>query len=108
MPAIDVATLSSQLDGPHRPLLVDVRRQSAREASGLAIPGAIWRDPALWLDWKDELASQPGPVVLFCAHGREISQGLSAALCAMGQDARYLQGGFAQWQEAGQPVTAIR
>ena len=49
----------------------------------------------------------PELVVFFCAHGQEISQGLSAALCAMGKDARYLQGGFAQWQEAKRPVTAI-
>lgn len=53
------------------------------------------------------MAAMPEPVVFFCAHGQEISQGLCAALCAMGKDARHLQGGFAQWQEAKLPVIAI-
>ena len=105
MRAVSVSTLSSALAQPNPPLLIDVRRQGARQASGLTLENALWRDPALWLDWKDEVAAMPGPLVFFCVHGHEISQGLSAALCAMGQDAQYLEGGFAAWQQSALPVT---
>jgi len=52
MQAISVAALSSGLTQSNTPVLIDVRRQAARLASGQTIDGAIWRDPALWLDWK--------------------------------------------------------
>jgi rhodanese-related sulfurtransferase len=73
----------------------------------MTVENAVWRDPALWLDWKDEVAPMSGPVVFICVHGHEIGQGMTAALCAMGQDAKYLEGGFAEWRKAGLPVTAI-
>jgi len=49
----------------------------------------------------------PGPVVVYCAYGHEISQGLVAALRAMGADARQLEGGIAAWREAGLAVIAL-
>ena len=85
--------------------LLDVRRSSARERDGSDIFGATWHDPALWLEWKDQVPADT-PVVVYCAHGHEISQGLAAALCAMGRDARSLAGGIAAWQQAGLPVLA--
>lgn len=107
MRAISVSALLSCSTAPNMPVLIDVRRQGAREASGQTLERATWRDPARWLEWKDEVAALPGPVVFFCVHGREISQGLTAALCAMGKDARYLEGGFSQWHGDGLPVAAI-
>jgi thiosulfate sulfurtransferase len=86
--------------------LLDVRRATARAADGSEIAGGAWRDPALWLDWKDEVGNQC-PVVVYCAHGHEISQGLTAALRAMGIDARQLDGGISAWKAAGQPVQAM-
>jgi len=83
--------------------LLDVRRAQARAADGSDIAGATWLDPALWLDWKDQVASDV-PVVVYCAHGHEISQGLSAALRAMDVDARHLAGGIAAWKQAQQPT----
>jgi thiosulfate sulfurtransferase len=83
--------------------LLDVRRAQARAADGSDIAGARWLDPALWLDWKDSIG-QEQPVVVYCAHGHEISQGLTAALRAMGVDARHLEGGISAWKAAGQPV----
>lgn len=86
--------------------LLDVRRAGARAEDGTAIAGARWLDPALWLDWKDGVAADR-PAVLYCAHGHEISQGLAAALCAMGVDARSLDGGIAGWKAAGRPVVPV-
>jgi len=107
MQAISVATLRSQLAELHPPVLIDVRRQGARQASGMTLENAIWRDPAQWLGWKDDVAAMAEPVVFFCAHGHEISQAMTAALCAMGKDAKYLKGGFAAWQQAGHKASSI-
>jgi thiosulfate sulfurtransferase len=85
--------------------LLDVRRAQARSAHGSAIEGATWLDPALWLDWKDQVP-KGAPVVVYCAHGHEISQGLTAALRAMDIDARHLEGGISAWQQARQPTVA--
>lgn len=107
MTPISIATLSSRLMESKQPTLIDVRKQGARQAAGVTIETSIWRDPTQWMDWKDEVAALPGQVVFFCVHGHEVSQGLTAALCAMGKDAKYLQGGFSEWQKAGQSVANI-
>jgi thiosulfate sulfurtransferase len=105
MKSISVGTLFACLEEPRQPILIDVRRNAARQASGMTMAGAIWRDPAHWLDWKDEVAAMEGPIVFFCVHGHEVSQGLTAALCAMGADAKYLAGGFSEWQKVGQTMS---
>jgi rhodanese-related sulfurtransferase len=107
MQSISADALSIGLTQSSRPVLIDVRRQAARQASGQTIEGAIWRDPALWLDWKDEIAALPHSLVFFCVHGHEISQAMAAALRAMKRDAKYLEGGFANWQAAALSAVAI-
>ena len=90
--------------------LIDVRRAGKREADRDEIAGGRWLDPALWLDWKDGVAQAPDPkrpVLLYCAYGHEISQGLVAALRALGADARHLEGGIAAWREAGHAVARL-
>ena len=81
--------------------LLDVRREGARQQDGTQITGALWHNPAQWLDWKDNIPKDL-PVVLYCAKGHEISQGLTTVLRVMGLNARYLEGGIAEWQSAGQ------
>lgn len=98
--------LLSLLAGDQPPLLIDVRRAQALREAGARIGDAPWQDPALWLDWKDTL-DKGRPLLLYCAHGREISQGLAAALRAMGMDVRYLEGGYAAWVADGLPVQAL-
>jgi hypothetical protein len=44
------------------------------------------------------------PVVVYCVHGHEVSQGAAAALAAIGVEARYLEGGIAAWRESGLPT----
>lgn len=85
--------------------LLDVRRAQARAADGTDIAAGRWLDPACWLDWKDAVP-KGRPVVVYCAHGHEISQGLTAALRALGLDARHLDGGIAAWKRAGQAVVS--
>ncbi len=86
--------------------LLDVRRASVRRADAAGIPGARWFDPEAVFTWKDSVP-RDRPVVLCCAHGHEISQGIAATLAAMGLDARYLIDGFTGWREAGQPTHSL-
>ena len=105
MKSITAAQLAAWQSSP-QPLLLDVRRAQARSSSGMQIAGAAWHDPALWLDWKDGISAEQ-PVVVYCAHGHEISQGLTATLRAMGVNACHLEGGIAAWQAQALPVVPI-
>jgi len=106
MQSISVYELAHQLEQGNPLRLLDVRRVQALVASGVQIPGAQWKNPALWLDWKDDIAHDV-PIVVYCAHGHEISQGLTATLQAMGAKACHLEGGIAAWQAQGQAVTPV-
>ena len=106
MSHITVAELALWQRGPIAFTLLDVRRAEKRAADGDQIAGGQWRDPARWLDWKDEVPTTQ-PAVVYCAFGHEISQGLTAALRALGVDARHLEGGIAAWREQSLPLQPI-
>lgn len=55
--------------------LLDVRRAIARNADGAQIAEAKWYDPEQLFSWKDQVP-RDRPVILYCAHGHEISQGV--------------------------------
>ena len=86
--------------------VLDVRRAIARTEQGAELKGARWLDPAAWLDWKDSITKQK-PVVVFCAKGHEIGQGLTTTLRVLGVDARYLEGGLKDWMAEGRPIEKI-
>lgn len=89
--------------------LLDVRKFAAVRENAVRLPLAQWLDPAQWLEWKDSLPKDR-PIVLYCAHGQELSQGLCAALEAMQLDARYLVHGIAGWieqQRLTEPVAQV-
>ena len=106
MNAITPAELALWQRGGLAHTLIDVRRAARRAADGDEIPDGRWLDPAQWLDWKDGVPTDR-PAVIYCAYGHEISQGLNAALRALGVDARHLEGGIAAWRESGQRVQAL-
>jgi thiosulfate sulfurtransferase len=107
MTQLTIAELAlwQRADFPHT--LIDTRRAAKRSAEADEIGGGRWFDPAAWLDWKDGFLDHGRPVVIYCAHGHEISQGLVAALRAMGIDARHLDGGIEAWRAAGHAVQPI-
>ena len=90
-------------------LLIDVRRDVKRAAEADEISGGQWHNPALWMDWKDQVAATaPGqPIVVYCAYGHELSQALAVCLRALGRDARHLTGGIEEWRKAGLPVASL-
>ena len=85
--------------------LLDVRRKPAYDADTAVIPGAQWRDPEAVADWRRTLP-QDEPVIAYCVHGHEVSQGVAQALRAAGIDARFLEGGIDSWRLPAGSTTA--
>jgi rhodanese-related sulfurtransferase len=85
------------------PLVIDVRREVGFNADTRVIAGAIRRDPALVQEWCAKLPSER-LVVVYCAHGHEVSQNAAQALRDAGIAARYLERGIAGWVEERLPT----
>lgn len=92
--------LQAALASTSRPQLLDVRRAPVFEESRELIAGAIWRDPERVAEWSAELDSER-PVVVYCVHGHQVSQGCASELARLGFDAAYLDGGIEGWKAAG-------
>ncbi|HWV40094.1 chromate resistance protein ChrB domain-containing protein [Pseudorhodoplanes sp.] len=84
------------------PLIVDVRRPEAIQASNGLLPAAVLRDAQHAASWT--LAPHSGTIVVACRHGHGRSQMAAAHLRARGFDARVLEGGYDAWQAAGLPL----
>ena len=102
-PSVSSKDLYARLGAASAPVLLDVRRDEAFSKDGSLIIGAYHRSPGDVERWSKELA--PGrPVVAYCVHGHEVSQGAAASLRRAGIEAAYLAGGIAEWKEAGLPT----
>jgi rhodanese-related sulfurtransferase len=84
------------------PIVVDVRRSPAFEADDTVIVGAVRRPPEEVDHWRSGLP-EGRSVVVYCAHGQEVSQNTAAALRAAGSDACYLEHGIGGWAELRLP-----
>ncbi len=94
----------SQLDAARNSLLViDVRRPKAFRDSDEMIVGALRRDPEAVGDWAESLP-KAASVAVYCAHGRELSQGVAKALADRGIQANYLEGGIEAWKASRGPL----
>jgi rhodanese-related sulfurtransferase len=100
--SISAQALYSRLGTELAPIIVDVRRSPAFEADDAVIVGALRRLPTEVDDWRRELP-EGRSVVVYCAHGQEVSQNTAAALRAAGSDACYLEHGITGWAELGLP-----
>ena len=78
-------------------LVLDVRRDAAFRESGAMIEGALRRDPEAVGEWANSLP-RASSVLVYCAHGGEVSQGVARALVERGLQARHLEGGIEAWQ----------
>jgi rhodanese-related sulfurtransferase len=97
--AVSPSDLYAGLGTALAPVLVDVRRDDAFDADDRLIIGAFHRSPEEVTRWSNELS--PGrPVVAYCSHGREVSQGVAGALRAAGVHAAYLEGGLSGWTQS--------
>ena len=92
---VTAAALRQSLALQNPPLVIDVRRRQPFLESDSMIKGALRRDPDQISTWGKTLP-RSASVVVYCVHGREVSQGVARTL-----GARYLEGGIAAWREMG-------
>ena len=98
--SITAADLRAGLGGAEPPIVIDARRRAAFMASTDMIAGALRRDPERVGAWAGSLPAANG-VVVYCVHGREVSQNAAAALAQAGIRASYLEGGLEEgWKAA--------
>ncbi len=105
-PSISASDLAACQWHADAPLRVDVRRETDFTAAGRILSGSIRRDAAAIESWGLGLAGRP--VVVYCAHGRTVSQDACARLADLGVDARYLEGSYEAWRAVDGPTTAWR
>jgi len=99
--------LYARLGTASAPLVIDVRRNDAFNTDETMIIGALRRPPEDVEHWKKEL-QQDRPVVAYCVHGHEVSQGVTASLHGAGINTNYLEGGITRWKESGLPTRRKR
>jgi rhodanese-related sulfurtransferase len=84
------------------PALIDVRTGPTFDADDRLIIGAR-RLPESPDQWKIEL-KKGQRFVVYGSQGDQTSRGVAEALCELGQEASYLDGGFAAWLAQGLPT----
>lgn len=104
-PSISAGELCARLGTRHWPMIVDVRRANAFEIAEHVLPTALWRGHRDAEAWAAAYRGAAG-VVVYCAHGEQLSQGASAVLRAEGVNAAYLAGGISAWRHAGGPTAS--
>lgn len=82
------------------PLVVDVRRESVFRNSGIRIAGAIWRNHLKTAEWLPQLPAGKS-IVVYCAHGHNVSELAVARLASAGADVAILEGGLEAYEKAG-------
>lgn len=102
---ISAAELSKRLTRQLPTQILDVRRRTAYDSSPRVIIGARWRNPEQVNIWMNEV-DKGCPVVVYCVHGHQVSQGCAQALAQSGFEVNYLEGGIEQWLAEGHPVQA--
>src|SRR5262247_2556263 len=103
IPSVSSSELYAVLGTASAPVLLDVRREEAFSKDNGLIIGAFHRSPEEVEPWSRYLAPDH-PVVAYCVHGHEVSQGVATRLHWAGIKAIYLEGGIAGWKEAGLPT----
>lgn len=94
--------LKSELSGK---FILDVRRVADRDAAPAHLPGAHWKNPEQLAEWADSLPKDQD-IVLYCARGGSVSNGVVDALQAKGLKARFIEGGIEGWKAVGGEVSA--
>jgi rhodanese-related sulfurtransferase len=102
-PSISPGDLYAKLGTALAPVVVDVRRPADFAKADALVASAFHHVPDDVGQWAKDLP-KGRPVVAYCVHGHQVSQGVVAALRAAGIDATYLEGGIAGWIEKGLPT----
>jgi len=106
-PSIRPEDLHQSLNAFPPPLVIDVRSNEAFAVWRQMLPRAIRREPGELAAWASEI--EIGRlIVVYCVHGREISQGVASALRERGFLAQHLTEGIQGWLDRGFPLLPVR
>jgi len=97
--SLSASALSNILGSDKAPLILDVRRESAFNASRWVLPAArraLHSDPAAALTGDVSRG-----IVCYCVHGHHVSQMAASLLRSQGYQAAWLEGGIDAWESAG-------
>ena len=95
--------LYARLGTATAPVVIDVRRREAFDADDRMIVGAFHRSPEDVERWQNTLPPNR-PVVAYCVHGHEVSQGVAGTLARSGVRAGYLRDGISGWTAKSFPT----
>lgn len=95
---ISTPELKRLLDTGASVKVLDVRLVEDRAPVDHPIPGTEWRNPDDVENWMKEIGAGDR-VIVYCVHGRHVSQGVCAKLREKGVRASYLEGGIEGWGE---------
>jgi rhodanese-related sulfurtransferase len=101
--SISPQDLYARLGSDAAPIIVDVRRDVDFATAATLVADAFHRSPDNVELWQTDLPNGR-QVVTYCLHGREVSQGVAAALRLMGVEANFLEGGIANWTDHKLPT----
>jgi rhodanese-related sulfurtransferase len=102
-PTLSARELYSHLGTAAAPVVVDARKRDAFDADDRLIVGAVRYDIDTNPRWPTNLPAAR-PVVVYCAHGAEVSQTAATELQRAGVNAAYLDGGIAAWRAQNLPT----
>ncbi len=105
--SISAFELYQRLGTTSAPVLLDVRKPETFDAADTLIIGAAYRLPQDADHWLQTLPTGR-PIVAYCAHGGQSSQGVVKALGDHGIKAAFLEGGIGAWTEKGLPTRRKR
>jgi rhodanese-related sulfurtransferase len=97
---ISPTELNELIGTPRCPLIVDVRREAVYAAGGTRIAGAYWHDVAS-IEAIAHLIDADLGVVVYCAHGHNVSALAATRLREIGFPVRILEGGIDAFSTAG-------
>ena len=97
--SVSASALQVETAGQDPPITIDVRRDEVFRKATEMLSGALRRDPDSVTSWAQSLPPA-GSFVVYCAHGREVSQHAATALRERDMAVRYLEGGIAAWSAA--------
>lgn len=109
--SITPTQLYDHLGTARAPIVLDVRQSADIGTDDRIIVSSRRRDPEDVARWANEVAAGASgavsSVVVYCAHGGRVSQGVAAVLRERGLDARFLEGGIAAWRQSALPTRRI-
>lgn len=97
---ISHADMRNVLKEPQGVVVLDLRRNSDYDKDTTTMPSARRFDPDKIAEWSGTLPKDK-EILLFCAHGRSISNASVDYLTKQGYKARLVAGGFDSWKDAG-------